>query len=472
MKSRALFSLPVKLAVLGGLSGFIQPALLADEPEVNFDQQNKTARFKYTETRTDVLDLKIDTSKVWKAPEQDVYYFKAIDVNGDIAGGRFLPIEKIPPSQLVSARKVSAVLSQPAIADRMMHEASLHAYDSFTRLTSSILRGRIPGAALSGSPDVGLYDQPSSHWLAQQEPDADNAVDYLGQEELGQEDAAADHDTFYSYSQAVKEGTKAFIYGEWFGLMQVYGHFLDQKKVKDMAGFKSNGYGVQMSLLRPVGNEWLIGVYGAWQKLTADLKDFNGEVESGTWRLGPAIAWRHGFLHAEGLVTYNWNTIDSKAHSYKADYKSKQWDIYARGGYDFDLNYMSTGLTLTPEVQLMYVNQQRDDFNWFTQMVKKGKSSGWVSRLGAVLTYERMQFSQPFELKLSLGWQHSDLKTDDLEVEGKKKKYDYYDQNGAYYSVGLDTFLNERLNMSLGYGGVWMKESLSHHILAGLEFRF
>ena len=133
MKFRALFSLPVKLAVLGGLSGFIQPALLAAEPQVNFDQQNKTARFKYTDTRTDVLDIKVDTSKVWKAPEQDVYYFKAIDVNGDIAGGRFLPIEKIPPSQLVSAKKVSAVLSQPAIADRMMHEASLHAYDSFTR---------------------------------------------------------------------------------------------------------------------------------------------------------------------------------------------------------------------------------------------------------------------------------------------------------------------------------------------------
>ena len=139
-------------------------------------------------------------------------------------------------------------------------------------------------------------------------------MDYLGQEkpgreELGQSDVAADHDTFYSYSQAVKEGARAFVYGEWFGLMQVYGHFLDQKKVKDMAGFKSNGYGVQMSLLRPVGNEWLIGIYGAWQKLTADLKDFNGEVESGTWRLGPTIAWRHGSLHAEGIVTYNWNTM-------------------------------------------------------------------------------------------------------------------------------------------------------------------
>ncbi|UYM17366.1 autotransporter outer membrane beta-barrel domain-containing protein [Endozoicomonas euniceicola] len=470
MKPRALFSLPVKLAVLGGLSGFIQPALLADEPQVNFDQQNKTAHFKYTDTRTDVLDIKVDTSKVWKAPEQDVYYFKVMDVNGDIAGGRFLPIEQIPPSQLVSAQKVSAVLSQPAIADRMMHEASLHAYDSFTRLTSSILSGRIPAAALSESRNAGLYDKPSSHWLAQKEPD--DAVDYLGQEDLGQSDVAADHDTFYNYSQVVKQGAKAFVYGEWFGLMQVYGHFLDQKKVNDMAGFKSNGYGIQMSLLRPVGNEWLIGIYGAWQKLTADLKDFNGGVESGTWRVGPTIAWRRGSLRAEGLVTYNWNTIDSKSHSYKADYKSRQWDVYARGGYDLDLSHLSAGLTLTPEVQLMYVNRQRDDFNWFTQMVKKGKSGGWVSRLGAVFTYEREQFSQPFELKLSLGWQHSDLKTADLEVEGKKKKYGYYDQNGAYYSVGLDTFLYERLNMSLVYGGVWMKESLSHHILAGLEVRF
>ena len=466
MKARVLLSLPLKVAILGSLSGFIQPALFAAEAEVDFDQKNKTARFKYKEVRTDELDIKVDTSKVWKAPEQDVYYFKAIDVNGDIAGGRFLPIDKIPASQLVSEKKVSAVLSQPAIADRMMHEASLHAYDSFTRLTGSILNGRTPAAALSGSRDIELYNTPTANWLAQ-EDDIGADIDYLGQKE-----AIADHDTFYSYSQAVSEGAKAFIYGEWFGLMQVYGHFLDQKQVNSMAGFKSNGYGLQMSLLRPVGSEWLIGVYGAWQKLTADLKDVNGEVEAGTWRVGPTVAWRHGNMHAEGLVTYNWNNIDSKAHSYKADYKSKQWDVYLRGGYDFDLNQMSTGLTLTPEVQLMYVNQKRDDFNWLTQMVKNGKSSGWVSRLGATLTYERIQFSQPFELKLSLGWQHSDLKTGDFEVDGQKKKYDQYDQNGAYYSAGIDTFLNERLNLNMGYGGVWMKNSLSHHILAGLEFRF
>ncbi|KEQ14813.1 hypothetical protein GZ77_11085 [Endozoicomonas montiporae] len=458
--------------ISGSLIGLTGAGLQAAEPEIQYDQKNKAAYITFTETKTETLKIKADTSKLWKTPEQDAYYLKALDVDGDIASGRFLPIEEIPASQLISKNKLGAVISQPAVADRMMHDAALHAYDSFTRLTGSILSGRIPPAALMGNPEVRLNDRPSSHWLAYQDTDDEAAVDYLGQEDIGQSDAATGHDTFNRYSQAVTNGARAFVYGEWFGLMQVYGHFLDQKKVNGMAGFKSNGYGIQLSMLRPVGSEWLIGVYGAWQKLTADLKDFNGEVESGTWRLGPTIAWRHGPVHAEGLVTYNWNSIDSKSHGYKADYKSKQWDVYGRVGYDLDLSHMSSGLTLTPEAQIMYVNQNRDDFNWFTNMVKKGKSSGWVSRLGAMLTYQQEQFSQPFELKLSLGWQHSDLKTDDLKVQGQRYKYDHYDQNGAYYSIGLDTFLNKQLNLSLAYGGVWMKESLSHHILAGLEFRF
>ena len=466
MKAISLSSISVLRAVISGFAGTMALLSYASEPQVEFDHKNKTARFKFTEIRTDVLDISVDTSKVWKAPEQDVYYFKARDINGDIKDGSFLPVATIPSSQLVSQEKVSAVVSQPAVADRMMHEATLSAYDSFTRVTRSILSGRIPAAALSGVPSHHPGNIPASHLMVQGNQEPMPEVDYLGQEE------EEDYDTFYSYSEAVTEGARAFVAGEWFGITQVYGHFLDQKQVDQMAGFKSNGYGVQAALLRPVSDEWLLGIYGGWQKLSADLKDINGTVEAGTWRVGPTLAWRRGAMHGEGLLTYSWNTIDNKSMGYKADYKSQQWDVYLRGGYDIDLNATSSGLSLTPEAQLLYVHQKRDDFNWLTQMVKNGKTSGWVSRLGATLNYERIQFSQPFELKLSLGWQHSDLKTADLEISGHQKKYASYDQNGAYYSAGLDTFLNDRLNLNLGYGGVWSKNALSHHIQAGLEFRF
>lgn len=291
--------------------------------------------------------------------------------------------------------------------------------------------------------------------------DVSSEVDYLGQDETAE-----------VYVLSMSEKAAAFVSGGWFGLLELNGHFYDQDKMNNLAGFKSSGYGIQLGLVRPVCEGWLFGVYGAWQKLGADVKGYNGEVDTGTWRLGPTVAWSRDGFHAEGLLTYNWNTVDSKVARYKSDYKSKEWDAYIRGGYDINLDGVTRGLTLTPEVQLLYASQERDEYNWGMGMIGKGSSKGWVSRMGGRLTYDRFLMNQPMELKASVGWQHNDYKPDDIDYMNSKHNFKGYDENAVYYSLGLDTQLSRRFNMNIGYAGTWSENALAHYLRAGVELRF
>ncbi len=430
------------------------------ESSVSSDRDSSSATITYSKT----IEAKatIDTDKVYQLGKDGQYYYKAKNVDQQIKEGKLVPVQSIPGSvpEMTITPSVPLALNHPAIADKMMIESSLTAYDSFTGLTRSILKGRIPIVPMSGV-EGNLLEKTPVALLKAENGDASSEVDYLGQDENTD-----------SYMKSVSDGAAAFVSGDWFGLVELYGHYYDQDKMKDMAGFKSSGYGIQMGLVRPVSEDWLLGIYGAWQKLDADVKGHNGEVDAGTWKLGPTIAWSKEGFHAEGLVTYNWNTVDSKVTRYKADYKSKEWDAYIRGGYAINLDSVTTGLTLTPEIQFLYASQDRDEYNWSMGMVGKGSTVGWVSRMGGSLTYDRFQMNQPMELKASLGWQHNDYKPDDVDYMNSKVSYKGYDENAAYYSLGMGTQLTEQLNMNIGYAGTWSENALGHYLQAGMEFRF
>ncbi|WP_062263441.1 autotransporter outer membrane beta-barrel domain-containing protein [Endozoicomonas arenosclerae] len=451
---------PVALSIIA--SGYLTPvpAEAGVESSVSSDKDGSSATITYSKT----IEAKatINTDKVHQLGKDGKYYFEATEVDQLIREGKVVPVQAIPGtiSAMALTPSVPFALNHLAVADKMMMESSLTAYDSFTGLTRSILKGRIPAASMSGV-EGNLLDKTPTALLKAENGDASSDVDYLGQDEDSN-----------SYMKSMTDGATAFVSGDWFGLVELYGHYYDQDKMKNMAGFKSSGYGIQMGLVRPVSQDWLLGVYGAWQKLDADVKGHNGEVDTGTWRLGPTLAFSKEGFHAEALVTYNWNTIDSKVSRYKADYKSKEWDAYIRGGYDINLDGLTSGLTLTPEVQFLYANQSRDEYNWAMGMVGKGTTKGWVSRMGGSLTYDRFQMNQPLEVKASLGWQHNDYKPDDIEYMNSKYSYKGYDENAAYYSLGMGTQLTEQLNMNIGYAGTWSENALGHYLQAGMEFRF
>ena len=451
----------VVLFFLMGLGLAVTALAVADSNTVSRRVHGDTITLSQTEKIERTNQVKVDASRLWKTPYGKTYYLKVENADQAFIDNGVLPVATIQTDELLSRAQQVAMKSPAAIADKMVHESLLPTFSHFTGMTRKLLGGSIPANTITG--DVGkLSVTRSVNWLASTEEDD---IDYLGQELNDQDD---------SYSGKVKEGVRAVVGGPWFTIVQLYGHYLDQDAANDLSGFKSSGYGLSGALMRPVGDQFLVGAYAGWQTLSADIRHSDGEVTAGTWRLGPTFAWGSGIAHIEGLLTYSWNKVDSKVSGYSGEYKGRQWDTYIRGGVDLSLESVIRGLNVTPEVQLLYSSQNRDSFDWmYNERIKSAESKGWVTRMGGVLSYDRLQFQQPLELTLSLGWQYNQFTTGDMELEGGNAAVvDQYDQHGMYYAVGVDTKINEALNLSLSYDGILSSSALGHYFQAGLKFRF
>ena len=413
-----------------------------------------------TESVVRTMNLNVDRSTLYTTPHGNSYYLKANNVDQTFIDSGVLPVVTISSDELVSRNQQIAMKSPPAIANKMMQEASVSSYSSFTGITRNILSGRIPANSVSSTNDDLFNSTHRATWVASSDS---SDVDYLGQDEETE-----------SYGDKIAAGARTVIDSSWFTIVQFYGHYFDQDSMNEMAGFKSSGYGLHGALVRPVGEHFLLGAYLGWQNLSADIRHSDGEIEASTWRIGPTFAWGSGPAHAEGILTYNWHKLTPKVGSTSSEFKSRQWDTYLRGGLDIDLENVARGMTLTPELQLLYSSQSRDAFDWvYNQKIQGADSKGWVTRVGGTLGYDRLQFEQPLELKLSLGWQYNqfstaDLVTGDNQVGGLGE----YDKHGMYYSAGVDTRVNETFNVSLSYAGLWSGNALGHYLKAGMEFRF
>ncbi|MGB1271911.1 MAG: autotransporter outer membrane beta-barrel domain-containing protein, partial [Endozoicomonas sp.] len=344
-------------------------------PEIHSDPSANTVTLSHTESIPVCSRIVLDTSTRWKVPGSQDTYFKVIDRENEDQFAKSLRVRTaiIPSAHLLSSAQQISMKSPPVVADKMNQEVTFVAYDRFTGVTRSLFTGRIPHNAIVSYHEDLFQTVPPFRWLASNTLDENDnqAVDYLGQRE--------GEDT--SYGSRLAEGAKSMMKGPWVTVFQLYGHYLDQDPVSDLPGFKSSGYGIQGAILHPAGEVWLVGLYGAWQRLTADMRSSDAEVESGVWRLGPAFALGSGSAHMEGLITYSWGKVDNKDNRYSGNYSNRQWDLFVRGGYDFDMEHMARGLTLTPELQALYSNQSRDAFNWQYDNVRisSASSSGWAT---------------------------------------------------------------------------------------------
>ena len=445
------------IAATGGVYG--KGHINGNGPKVSLSPDGKTLQMSHTKDVLETSVLVADTTRIWKTPHGDTKYFKIKKMDEAFIRDEIVPISVISESEMLSRSGYTGIISPPAIADKVMKEASLTAYDSFTGVTRSLLKGRIPANAIVGGRSDLFKNTPKSQWLASRE---NEGLNYSDQNEGS------------SYGERVANGARAMTQGPWFTVLQVYGHYFDQDPMNNLAGFKSSGYGLHGALLLPVGDQWLMGVYGGWQKLNADLRHTSGDVEAGSWKLGPTIAWSAGSFHAEGLLTYSWNQIKNKVNHYSGEYKSNQWDTYLKGGVDIDMGGFIGGLSLTPDVQVLYSSQNRDSFDWaFNNKIKSDNTKGWTTRVGGTFGYDRLQFEQPLELTLAAGWQYNQFKTGSLEAgNGEIVEYEHYDRHGMYYSASADTRINEVMNLSLSYAGLWSGNAFGHYMQAGIEFRF
>ena len=212
---RRTFSV-VNPLVLGVIIAAAGTSLQADQssssPKVTLSNDGKTLEISHKKEVIKISNLEADTSRIWKTPHGNSRYFKIKNVDEDFINDNILPVSIIPGDEMLSRADANAFLSPPAIADKMMQEASLMAYDSFTGMTRSLLNGRVPSNAFVAD--------------------------------------GSDEDD--SYGDQIVSRVRSVTHGSWFTVIQASGHFFDQDPMNDLSGFKSIGYGLNAALFMPL----------------------------------------------------------------------------------------------------------------------------------------------------------------------------------------------------------------------------
>ena len=285
-----------------------------------------------------------------------------------------------------------------------------------------------------------------------------------------------------TFSSPVREGG-VYSYG------QMYGFKMDQGKVNDTAGFNTNGYGIEVGLLKQFTPEWTIGVMIGIQKIDSRFKETSSQLNAQNFRIGPFVAWNHGDWHLNGALTYGITNINNKrtdpldSIQYHSSPKSREWTAYASAGFDFRLDNLLTGLILTPNVELIYIHNTVDSFNEKGDgkralKIEKQSSQGWVVRTGLNLNWTLPDVESSKQLRAGIGYQNSFLRDSKIsfgfaDQSGiQSLKAGDYGRKSFYYNLGYSQNLKNDQNIHIDYFGSTGNKSQSHAIALTYEMKF
>ncbi|WP_461535967.1 autotransporter outer membrane beta-barrel domain-containing protein [Spongorhabdus nitratireducens] len=414
----------------------------------------------------DPAHIKVDPSQVYNVNGQ--LFVRATQVPSwlttvTLPGG----VNAIPlPLPLVPGASVS--VAQPpnstVIASRLTIMATLH---SFANLTRQLRQA----SAASRQHDQQLEALMKKRNVRPEDlPDGARPM-------LDEEDADS--------NRFVRLGDQVIEMGPWHTFFNGYGISAKEDDEKSLPGYDLGGFGVDLGIYNSLNESWALGVMIGGQKQDADLHHHKGHVEVDTLRVGPFASWKSGSIHADMAVTYAHNDVSAKQnYSYaigKASYDYQEVNLYVGTGYDISLDEYTSGLMMTPEASFLYVFSDYDKFNEKTssstlnvrnRQVSPESRGDWSSRLGVSMNYNGLQFEWPTEVFIGAGWQHNHFDDQKIKCDNGGVLKDHYDENEAYYRLGINSMLNNCLSLEVGYQGTHGSNMTSHTFNAGLNYRF
>ncbi len=410
----------------------------------------------------DPATITVDTSQIYKIDGQ--YFVKATNIPSwltpTVLPGGALGVPLPGPDGTIKLPYPKS----SAVASRLTMLATMR---SFVSLTMQLRRA----AAEASNHDQQINAMMKKHHV---DPDAlpKDAKPMLDEEE-------ADSNRF------VKIGDNVIEMGPWHTFFSGYGLSAKEDGEKSLPGFDLGGFGADVGVYNQLNEEWSVGFMLGGQKQDADLHNKKGHVDISTMRAGPFASWHGGPMHVDMAVTYAHNDVCAKQnYSYatgKSDYKYQEVNLFLGTGYDISLDDYTSGLMMTPEFNFMYVFSDYDKYrekfaanayNVKDRQVTPDNRSDWSSRLGVSLNYNGLQFEWPTELFFGVGWQYNHFDEQKIKCDNSGTIKDHYDENEAYYRLGVNSMLNECLSLELGYHGTHSNNMTSHIFNAGVNYRF
>ncbi len=277
--------------------------------------------------------------------------------------------------------------------------------------------------------------------------------------------------------------------GGLYSYGQIYGFKMNQGKVDNLAGFDANGYGLEVGVFKQLNSEWSAGLMIGIQKMSSSFKDSQGSIKASNLRIGPFASWNKDQWHFNTALTYGITDMDSKrrdpvfGQEYKASPKANEWTAYASLGYDINMDNVATGLVLTPNVEVLYINSSIDGFKEKGQgdsalKVDSQNRTHLITRTGLQMSYLIPDSELPREFRLGVGYQKSLLDDSPIKVgyvdQGSMQqlKTGSYGKDAIYYNAGYSMALKDHQNLHIDYFGSTGKSSQSHALALTYEMKF
>ncbi|WP_456236228.1 autotransporter domain-containing protein [Endozoicomonas numazuensis] len=277
--------------------------------------------------------------------------------------------------------------------------------------------------------------------------------------------------------------------GGLYSYGQIYGFKMNQGKVDNLAGFDANGYGLEVGVFKQLNSEWSAGLMIGIQKMSSSFKEAQGSIKASNLRMGPFASWNKDQWHFNTALTYGITDMDSKrrdpvfGQEYKASPKANEWTAYASLGYDINMDHVTTGLILTPNIEVLYINSSIDGFKEKGQGDKALKVDSQnrthiITRTGLQASYLIPDSELPREFRFGVGYQKSMLDESPIKVgyvdQGSMQqlKTGSYGKDAIYYNAGYSVVLKDHQNLHLDYFGSTGKSSQSNALALTYEMKF
>jgi autotransporter-associated beta strand protein len=210
----------------------------------------------------------------------------------------------------------------------------------------------------------------------------------------------------------------------WGGYAKVQGIFVDQDSTSNRTGFDATSIGAQFGLDYTFSEGLLAGVALGYLWTDADLDASLGEIDQGTFRVGPYFSWFEHDWYVDASLTFGYSSIEGKreipalALTADSDYDAYDFTGYVGTGYQLQLK---EDLYLAPIASLLY---SHIEFDGFTESGAGGANlkvpsrddDSFRTRLGANLSYRFSELaSQPITYVYA-GWEHEFDDDNDLDA--------------------------------------------------------
>jgi outer membrane autotransporter protein len=274
----------------------------------------------------------------------------------------------------------------------------------------------------------------------------------------------------------------------WDFFAAATGNYGDVAGDGQVDGYDFAGSGFDVGADLRLAEEWVVGIYGGYQRAKVDF-DFNGsEVAADTGSFGVFSTWFDGRGNwVEGQVGGSLSGFDTTRSvlgtNVEGDTTARAFTATLKAGRDFRMG-KDRAWSVTPALGLSYDHLRLDNFTETGSpaalAIRERTAESLVNLAEVRVSWRRERAGVVWAPYASIGWRHEFL--DDrravgarfaqgagtvFEVDGARRARD-----GAAVSAGLDVRVSETLGFSFGYAGEVAEDARNHQGQAGVWSRF